>query len=759
MAPDSGSLEAFRAAVRAFLTQNLPEDMARRNLGANYSSREDTLAWTGVLAQRGWSAPHWPKEYGGTGWSPLQRHVFAEESFLAGAPLPNIQAMSLVGPVIYTFGAAEQQARFLPDILEGRVFWAQGFSEPEAGSDLASLRTSAVRDGDDYVVNGQKIWTTQADIADMLFCLVRTSTAGKPQTGITFLLIYKNAPGVTIRPIGSIDGQSHLFETFFSDVRVPVRNRIGEEGHGWTYAKFLLGLERMSVAELPRNRFNFLQLKALAAESRACGRTVDEAPEFASRMARLEMDLMALEASVLEGLRTPNDDALTASAIKIRGTELLQAVAQARVECVGGEAAVVAASPKSAQGSTAAAAMSDMLYLRAATIYGGATEIQKNIIGRGVLMRDAASVRPGESEEQRMLRDSARRLAEIAGDAADSGDLRRRFAEAGWLGLAVAESEGGFGMSTAEACVLAEELASQLIVQPSLAAHAFGVEVLKAAGTPGAMALLSRSSVGKALVAVAYDEPEARGGADWLATVADARGDEWRINGRKQLVLDGADATHLVVWARTTGATGLVSAGEGALFLVERSRMGVETAPRQLIDGRYVADVALTDVAVTPDDVLGAVGAGLPLLTHALEHATVIACAEALGLMGGALWMTRDYLTVRKQFGQRLADFQALQHRLADMFVQIEQARAITAAASEALGDADARKRSRLVNAAKATVGRVAKFVGAQSIQLHGGIGMTSEYGIGRYYKALLTIDALFGTEPDHIARFCSRQS
>src|SRR5438477_5011984 len=220
--------EAFRAEVRAFLREHLPPEMAARTLRGYHASKADMIGWTRILHARGWSAPHWPREHGGPGWSPLQRHLFEEGCAIAGAPPTCTSAFMLVAPVIYTFGTAEQIARFLPPILCGDVWWGQGFSEPNAGSDLASLKTRAIRDGDHYVVNGQKTWTTEGHYADWLFCLVRTDPDAKPQRGISFLLIDARSPGITMRPIISIDGAHSLNEMFFDNVRVPVAQRVGD---------------------------------------------------------------------------------------------------------------------------------------------------------------------------------------------------------------------------------------------------------------------------------------------------------------------------------------------------------------------------------------------------------------------------------------------------------------------------------------------------------------------------------------------------
>ncbi len=292
--------------MRAFLREALPPETARRNLRGFHPTKADMQAWTRILHARGWSAPHWPVEHGGTGWSPLRRHLFDEECFAGGAPPTCTAAFSLVAPVIQRFGTRRQQQRHLPPILRGDTFWGQGFSEPNAGSDLASLRTRAVREGDHYVVDGQKTWTTEGHHADWLFCLVRTDTTAPPQRGISFLLIDACSPGITIRPIVSIDGAHSLNEVFFDAVRVPVDNRVGDEGQGWTCAKFLLENERAFSAEVPRNKRMLARLKRIAA---ATG--LDADPLFTHRVAELEAELQALEWLTLRALSEHGTPAAT----------------------------------------------------------------------------------------------------------------------------------------------------------------------------------------------------------------------------------------------------------------------------------------------------------------------------------------------------------------------------------------------------------------------------------------------------------------
>jgi alkylation response protein AidB-like acyl-CoA dehydrogenase len=379
--PDAAA-EAFRAEVRAFLREQLPAEMATRTRRGYHARKDDMIAWTRILHARGWSAPHWPREHGGPGWTPLQRHLFEEECALAGAPPTCVSAFQLVAPVIYSFGNAEQIARHLPPILRGDTWWGQGFSEPNAGSDLASLKTRAVREGDHYVVNGQKTWTTEGHYADWFFCLVRTDAEAKPQRGISFLLIDARSPGITLRPIISIDGAHSLNEVFFDDVRVPVDHRVGDEGQGWSCAKFLLDNERAFSAEVPRNKRMLARLRAL----------LDVVPQdaaFMRRVAEVEAELAALEMLTLRALAEQGSERATAwpagSILHVLGSELQQKTGALLVQalCERGvidypeDAAVALPGPDAAPGITA-----DFLYRRAVTIYGGSNEIQRNLIAR-----------------------------------------------------------------------------------------------------------------------------------------------------------------------------------------------------------------------------------------------------------------------------------------------------------------------------------------------------------------------------------------
>jgi alkylation response protein AidB-like acyl-CoA dehydrogenase len=380
---------AFRDEVRSFIAENYPAEMRVPNPETDLT-KEQSLLWHRILYKKGWIAPLWPKEYGGTGWTITQRYIFEQETSRAGTLPPLAFGITMVGPVIYSFGNDAQKREFLPRILSGDDWWCQGYSEPGAGSDLAALRTRAVRSGDHYIVNGHKTWTTLAQHADWIFCLVRTDPQAKPQSGISFLLIDMKTPGITVRPIMTIDGSHEINDVFLEDVCVPMTNLIGEENKGWTYAKFLLGNERTSMAGTGRSRRNLERLKNIArAEFAGDGAALDVAKDIA----KLEIDLLALEATearMISRLSRGKDPGAAASLLKIRGTEISQRVADLthratgqyglalREHPAGGN--VFAPGPQYAHTAT-----EKYLNTRKLSIYGGSNEIQRNIIAKAVL--------------------------------------------------------------------------------------------------------------------------------------------------------------------------------------------------------------------------------------------------------------------------------------------------------------------------------------------------------------------------------------
>ena len=388
---------AFREEVRAFFRDHVPEDVRHKLVDGEMVSRDEYVAFTRVLNEKGWAAAHWPVEHGGTGWDPMRQYIFLEELQKHPAPQPLAFGVNMVGPVIYTFGNAAQKARYLPAIRNLDDWWCQGFSEPGAGSDLASLKTRAIRNGDHYIVNGQKTWTTLAQYADWIFCLVRTDTDAKKQEGISFLLIDMKTPGIEVRPIVTIDGGREVNEVFLTDVKVPVENLVGEENKGWDYAKFLLGNERTNIARIGMSKQRIGRIRELAAKEMSGGRPLLDDQRFREKLVSIEIDLKALE---LTQLRVVAADARrgntgkpdpASSYLKIKGSEIQQATTHLLMEVMGPYAMPYQSEPEEGWNEPpvgpgyGAQAAATYFNTRKVSIYGGSNEIQKNIIAKAVL--------------------------------------------------------------------------------------------------------------------------------------------------------------------------------------------------------------------------------------------------------------------------------------------------------------------------------------------------------------------------------------
>ena len=376
----------FRDEIRSWIENDYPSHIKEKQDKGEILSKEEVIEFHKALAARGWLGYNWPSQYGGTGWTSTQIYIFQKEFGLAGCPNILPFGVGMVGPVIYTFGNEEQKKRFLPDILNFDTWWCQGYSEPGSGSDLASLKTKAVREGDNYIVNGSKTWTTLAQHADWVFNLVRTETTEKRQEGISFLLIDMNTPGVEVEPIITIDGAHEVNSIFFTDVKVPVENLIGEEGKGWTYAKFLLAHERFGIAVVGASIRQLNKLKQLVSEL--------DSPDLERKVKELEINLSALEMlelRLLSDLENGSHPGAESSILKIRGTEIQQRLTELFVEA-SGEYALIYPGPhghldssKPSGPNHAAKSLSKFLNFRKTTIYGGSNEIQKNIISKMIL--------------------------------------------------------------------------------------------------------------------------------------------------------------------------------------------------------------------------------------------------------------------------------------------------------------------------------------------------------------------------------------
>ena len=386
---------AFRAEVRAFFRSEIPAEIRAKVSEGRSLARQDYVTSQRILNAKGWAVPHWPVEHGGQPWTPIQRYIFMEELMQAAVPLPLQFNCFMVGPVIAAFGSEEQKKRFLPRIANLDDWWCQGFSEPGSGSDLASLKTRAVRDGDHYIVDGQKAWTTLGQYANWMFCLARTDPAAKKQAGISFLLIPMDSPGVTVRPIITIDGRHEVNEVFLDAVRVPVENLVGEENKGWDYAKFLLANERTGIARIGMSKERIARIKRLAKETPAGAGTMWDDLEFRSRIAAVEIELKALEitqmrvvaAQAKQGSNAPDP---ASSILKIKGSELQQATTELLLELAGPNAfatrpADLLPNDLDADFSWADAAAPTYFNMRKVSIYGGSNEIQHNVIAKAIL--------------------------------------------------------------------------------------------------------------------------------------------------------------------------------------------------------------------------------------------------------------------------------------------------------------------------------------------------------------------------------------
>ena len=387
--------EAFRAEVQAFLKAKLPERIATKVKAGQRLSKADQDEWHAILNERGWLANHWPEAYGGPGWGAVEKFIFDTECALAGGPRIVPFGVNMLGPVLIKFGNEAQKQYWLPRILSGEDWWCQGYSEPGAGSDLASVKTTAVRQGDHYIVNGQKTWTTQGQHANMIFCLVRTDREAKAQSGISFLLVDMQSPGVELRPIRTLDGDKEVNEVFFTDVKVPVENLVGEENKGWTYAKYLLTYERTGIAGVGFCIAALAKLKVVAAKVMKNGQPLDQDPLFAARMAQVEIDLENMKTTnlrVIAAVAGGGVPGAESSMLKIRGTEIRQEILSLIRRAVGPyalpfieEAQYEGYADEPVGPKEAATAAANYFNYRKLSIFGGSNEIQKNIISKMIL--------------------------------------------------------------------------------------------------------------------------------------------------------------------------------------------------------------------------------------------------------------------------------------------------------------------------------------------------------------------------------------
>lgn len=383
---------AFRKEVQAFIDAKLPRALREKLAAGHHPTRDDIVFWQRTLNEKGWGVAHWPVEYGGTGWDAVKQYIFLEEMMMAPAPPPLAFGTSMVGPVIYTFGSEAQKKRFLPGIANLDDWWCQGFSEPGAGSDLAGLKTRAEKVGDHWVINGQKTWTTLGQYADWIFVLARTDPTVKKQEGISFILVDMKTPGITVKPIQTIDGGREVNEVFFDDVKVPLENLVGQENKGWDYAKFLLGNERTNIARVGMSKERLRRIRDLASKVESDGKPLIQDSRFREKLAATEIELKALELTQMRVVANERKNGKgkpdpASSILKIKGSEIQQTITELLLEITGPFALPYADEhdKSNEEASWATTVAPGYFNYRKVSIYGGSNEIQRNIITKAVL--------------------------------------------------------------------------------------------------------------------------------------------------------------------------------------------------------------------------------------------------------------------------------------------------------------------------------------------------------------------------------------
>jgi alkylation response protein AidB-like acyl-CoA dehydrogenase len=783
-ATDAGQ-QSFSADVHEWLEENFPPTLKGKQhlimmLDAGSVRDKDYNQWRVAMGERGWGTPTWPAQYGGGGLTREQTRVLQQEMTRVGAwnPIGGMGVM-MFGPTLLEYGNEEQKKRHIPGIVKGEVRWCQGYSEPGAGSDLASLRTQCVDAGNHFVVNGQKMWTSGAQFADWCFCLVRTDNSRKHE-GISFLLIEMTSPGIEVRPIKLISGNSPFCEVFFTDVKVPKENLVGTLNGGWTIGKRLLQHERTSLSSGSQVRFSSDgapdQLAKTYIGADADGQIAD--PDLRARVAAHLMDAHALRLTLLRAAAEAKDSrgpGAASSILKNAASRIGQERAELQLEIMGQQGL-----GWDGAGFSRNEVEATRLWLggKATTIYGGSYEIQNNIIARRILgLADPLS--PGDhkmepfvgerssallSDEQRMVRESARSWLQDKAPVSAFRQLRSsgntdRFdraawsemADMGWAGMLIPEEYGGSGLGYATLGLVLEEAGRTLAASPLISTALLATSMLLAAAdATQKQAVLPRIARGELIATLAVDEsPHYRPGhIDFTAAKSGAG---YVLNGRKTFVLDGGSANLVVVAARTSGnprdRTGIT------LFLVDGNADGLTRERLHTIDSRGVAHLSFANVSVGTSAILGSIDQGNHMLESTLDRACVGQAAEMLGHATQSFELTLEYLKNRVQFDRPIGEFQALQHRAARMFTDLELTRSCVDAALQAI-DRNAADAPQLASLAKAKVGDLLYLISNEMVQMHGGIGMTEEHDAGLYLKRARVQEVTFGSRSYHRNRY-----
>ncbi|PIF77701.1 acyl-CoA dehydrogenase [Variovorax sp. 54] len=768
-------LEAFRAEVRHFLEEAIPADIRASVRAHCLVTREQASRWQRILHARGWGAPGWPREHGGPGWSLVQQAVFREELAASDAPRYENLGIDTIGPTLMRHGTPAQQARFLPRMLSFDDYWAQGYSEPDAGSDLASLRTTARREGDHYVVSGTKIWQSYGHWANWALVLVRSdSSAARKQDGISVLLIDLESPGVTVRPIRFMNGAQFHVQLFFDEVRVPVENLVGVEHAGWSVAKGLLVIERLFVARVAECKADVLETARMAEGRGPGGGSLLAQDVYARRFAELDVRARALDAAWWPAVRTVEaggDAGLDASLLKLQGNALLQDLQQLQLEFAGLEALPCDAgaidgvpNPEPLSPTYAENLALHVWRYRGITLGGGTSEVQRGIVAKAIFGgQSALDGDAGESlnDEQAMLDTALRRLLAdryafehrqrvLSDHGGFDASFWQSLHELGIGSLCVPERDGGFGGGVVELSAVMEATGEALLLEPLLWSTVLGVQLVSDT-PPSEVRSRLLDGLADGLLRVAFAHGEGNGVADVarIDTLARRERNGWRLSGRKRFVLGGDGAQTLLVSAR------LEDGGLG-LFTCDAAAAGVARRSYRLHDGRGACDAVFDDVALPIDALIAGPERASEIIEEAVAFATIALAAESVGAMRRALALTVDYMRTRKQFGRALSDYQALQHRVVEHYRLWGQARTLVREAAQGWLSVSPQERVRRVSAAKCAAGLAGRAIALDSLQLHGAIGLQDETAISHYAKRLTANDVLLGDATFHLGRFAS---
>ncbi|WP_261525356.1 acyl-CoA dehydrogenase family protein [Burkholderia multivorans] len=723
---DEAFYAAFRQKIADYIEANVPAEVraatrANRKLGRELLSRYTAAMAKGGL---GYSAPGWTKEFGGPGWDVMQRLIFEEVTAAMDCPQLYHHGIGHIGPVIQAFGTDAQKARFLPPIIDGSEWWCQGYSEPGAGSDLASLKTSAVLDeaGEHYIVNGQKIWTSHAQEADIMYTLVRTSNAGKPQEGITLLLIPMNSPGIEVRPIHTIDQWHHVNEVFLNDVKVPVFNRIGAEGQGWSYGKFLLDRERLSPALTPRLLRHVQQVTELVRDKIREKGATPSLLKALDRLFEVEAGAYGTREILLSAIREDMAGTLQSSkssALKMACSKQSQEVTSIAMDVLGPEyaARLLPLTMPEDELNLERNFIHTYLFYRSRTLAGGSTEVQKNIIAKSIMDAGYAVTTMFRGD----LFDSSSRLAAAAethqGNAVEgkaSGKWRQAL-ELGWQSVLVSEDNGGIGATLADLAGIVEAASRYPNVAPLVERCAVAPVLLEAAAAaPTVLPVLEQLLSGEASVSPVL---QSHLGTPLQAATVSLEGKVLR--GAVRGSNESEPATHLIFNASTPQGQ--------ALVLIERARLAERARFFGGIDGTVTADYVVDGLQVNEGDIVLTGTAANVAVNQALQIGALLTCVQIVGAVGAQVEQTIQYLNDRVQFGKPLAVHQVLRHNVVDCYVAYEGIKGQVARLIEGFEGSDDCAIDRLVILTKMFCAGVAREVGHAVIQMHGGMGMTVE--------------------------------